>query len=120
MCAVIFYSLLDYSQMTLGSVFSKQSDTAIAPRHGDGSGSITAMAPARKKELDKICAKWVAKSCRPLSMPENDAGLREWVSAISGGKYKPPSAVTLQNYLLDICKETMLSIKVCIMYMRPA
>ena len=39
-------------------------------------------------------------SSRPLSMGENDKGLRKYVSEISGGRYKPPARKT-SNFILN-------------------
>jgi hypothetical protein len=51
----------------------------------------------RKKVVDLMAAKWVAKRCRPFGITETDAEHREWIHAIFGGAYKGPSRETFMS-----------------------
>ena len=56
--------------------------------------TLNPMSTSRKKELDEMFTKWVVKSTRPINIG-NDIWLRQWISSLSGGRYKPPVPVTI-------------------------
>ena len=55
-----------------------------------------------KSDWDKECVKWMAQSCRPLSMGENDKAFRQFINTITYGRYKPPFEATAHSLLCDI------------------
>ena len=65
---------------------------------------------ARKRELDELFTKWVVKSTRPTNIG-NDLGLRQWISCLSGGRYKPPVPATVQKYTLELAAECKVSLR---------
>ena len=68
------------------------------------------MSTSRKKELDELFTKWVVKSTRPINIG-NDIWLRQWISSLSGGRYKPPVPATLQKYALELAAECKASLR---------
>ena len=69
------------------------------------------MSTSRKKELDELFTKWVVKSTRPINIG-NDIWLRQWISSLSGGRYKPPVPATIQKYTVQLaaqCKQLLRS-----------
>ena len=65
---------------------------------------------ARKKELDELFTKWVVKSTRPMIIG-NDPGLRQWISCLSGGRYKPPVPATVHKYTMELAAECKASLR---------
>ena len=71
--------------------------------------TLNPMSTSRKKELDEMFTKWVVKSTRPINIG-NDIWLRQWVSSLSGGRYKPPVPATVQKYTVQLaaqCKQLL-------------
>ena len=50
--------------------------------------------------------KWLAKSCRPLSMPEYDKPFRAWIKQITYGLYTPLVESTVHSVLCNLHAET--------------
>ena len=55
--------------------------------------------------------RWLAKSCRPLSMPENDKAFRVWVKQITYGRYQPPTEATVHSELCKLHAETEIVVR---------
>lgn len=68
------------------------------------------MSISRKKELDELFTKWVVKATRPMSIG-SDPGLRLWISSLSGGRYKPHVAATVQKYTVQLAAECNVSLR---------
>lgn len=63
---------------------------------------VTPLPTKVKSDWDKECVKWMAQSCRPLSMGENDKAFRQFINTITYGRYKPPFEATAHSLLCDI------------------
>lgn len=71
--------------------------------------TLNPLSASRKKELDELFTKWVVKSTRPTNIG-NDPGLRQLISSLSGGRYKPPVPATVQRYTVQLaaqCKQLL-------------
>ncbi len=53
---------------------------------------------------------WLAKSCRPLSMPENDKPFKTLIKMITYGRYTPPLEATCHSELCKLHAETEIII----------
>ena len=44
-----------------------------------------------KKKIDRAYVTWCCKSCRPLSMGESDHAFKDFLLAVSSGRYQAPA-----------------------------
>lgn len=70
-----------------------------------GQQLVTPLGNGVKAEWDKAFVKWLAKSCRPLSLGENDKAFREFISTVTYGRYTPPVLATVHNILATTVAE---------------
>lgn len=66
-----------------------------------GIAEFIAMTGERKNQLDRLCLKWLTCNMRPFLLVE-DRELKEYISAISSGRYRPPSRKTLTAMTPDL------------------
>jgi len=59
-----------------------------------------AFSKERKDECDMACARWLVKSARPLTMPERDEPLREFIAKITRGAYTMPNHLNIADKIL--------------------
>ena len=48
-----------------------------------------------------MCVKWIVKSTRPLSIT-HDPLLKQYINAISGGRYTPPTVPTIEHLICQM------------------
>lgn len=72
--------------------------------------TLNPMSASRKKDLDVLFTKWVVKSTRPVSIG-TDPGLRQWISCLSGGRYKPPVPHTVLKYTVELAAQCKVSLR---------
>jgi len=63
---------------------------------------------ARKAQLNKLAAIWVAKRCRPLSITETDTELQDIFLATTAGAWKGPCRQTIKKIIFDLSVEVSL------------
>jgi hypothetical protein len=56
----------------------------------------------QKKRIDRFFVKWCCKSCKPLSMGEQDKNLREFLSVATQGRYIPPCKKVANEELISL------------------
>ena len=57
---------------------------------------------ARKKECDMACARWLVKSARPITLPENDKPFGTFIHTLTRGAWKPPNHHNVMDCILQI------------------
>ena len=57
---------------------------------------------ARKKECDMACARWLVKSARPITLPENDKPFGTFIQTITRGAWRPPNHHNILDCILQL------------------
>ena len=99
-------------QVSVGKILGQQLQPTNGAKPAAPTNVVTKLHPASKKEFDRACAKWIVKSCRPHSMPEDDKAFRDFIKTITHGRYSPPVASTVNKIVMDMSIECQKQLKV--------
>jgi hypothetical protein len=57
---------------------------------------------ARKEECDLAVARWLVKSCRPLTLPERDMAYQDHIKSLVGSAWIPPNYRNVTDHVLKL------------------
>ena len=90
-------------------------DGGIVASVGAGAQQSTLIAPkfteARKKQCDRLCARWLIKSSRPITLPERDVPFRDFIRGLTAGAWDPPSHRNIHQSILSMSAEGQIRVK---------
>ena len=62
----------------------------------------------RKKECNMMCARWLVKSARPITLPERDKPFGTFIETLTRGAWKPPNHHAVMDCILQLSAQGQL------------
>jgi hypothetical protein len=88
--------------VSAGKILGQQPQPTNGVNPAAPSNIVTKLHHASKKEFDIACAKWIVKSCRPHSMPEDEKAFRDFIRTVTHGRFSLPAASTVNEIVMDM------------------
>jgi hypothetical protein len=65
---------------------------------------------ARKAECDLLCARWLVKSARPISLPDTN-GFRAFIKTLTRDAWTPPNRRNVMDNILRLSAQGQLRVQ---------